>query len=528
MAAPLNEPKHLSPQVSSPSEANESIDQTIANIRVYWRLLLKHKWHILIETLALSLVFTGIIAKWPSVYEATATILVDPQQIPEKYVNTAVDSDRYTRLNTITEQVLTSTRLQEIIDKFNLYRERRKSASPEELIEDMRENITIAESSPNPDPRKDLGAFTLAYQGKEPKLVAAVANELANSFIQWNIASRKQQVSGTKDFLSSELQAAKQNLERQEEVLREFKMSHLGETPDQTPINLQVLANLRLSLQANAEAMNRLDEERILLTRLPEPVTTGAGPDVNLSDRERLELEKRQLEVTIEQLRTRYSEVHPDVVKATRRLEEINAQLQSLPEDATTKSSTAVRVELMDNEMKRLKAEQNRIQAQIEAYQGKVDATPIREQQLVELTRNYDISKQHYQALLDKSFDIGVATDLEQKQKAEQFKVLERALVPEKPVKPRRKLLIPVAGLAAFGFSIFCVLARKMLSPAIQTETELKSLLPAGVRIMAQIPRIEIPSETRRRRRLAIFAFVVCFVLCLALARVIWEIRPLL
>jgi polysaccharide biosynthesis transport protein len=512
-----------------------SFGETIAQVLVYCRLLLKHKWQILVGTFALTLIFTVIIAKWPNIYEATATILVDPQQIPEKYVSAAVDSDRYARLNTITQQVLTGTRLKEIINKFNLYQEGRKSESSQEAIEQMRNDMTIEEVTQQGS-GQELSTFTLAYHGKEPKLVADVANELANSFIQWNIDSRKQQVSGTKEFLSSELQAAKQNLEQQEQELRQFKMSHLGETPDQTATNLQVLSGLRLSLQANADSMNRFDQERILLTRLPEPITAGMDPNINLTHRGRLELEKRQLEVTIEQLRTRYSEAHPDVVKANRRLEEINSELQSLPADpidhssnATGKeSATAVRMELIDNDMKRLKAEQDRIQSQIAAYQAKVDATPIREQQLVELTRNYDISKQHYQALLDKSFNIDMATDLEQNQKAEQFKVLDRAPVPTKPIKPKRKLLIPIGGLVAFAFSTVCVLVGKMLSPAIQTETELQALLPAGVHLMGQIPHIGVAADARRQWQLAIFAFSICVILCLALIGVVWEIRPLL
>ena len=219
-----------------------------------------------------------------------------------------------------------------------------------------------------------------------------------------------------------------------------------------------------------------------------------------------------------------------------RRLEEINSELQSLPPDpidhslnATGKeSATAVRMELIDNDMKRLKAEQDHIQSQIAAYQAKVDATPIREQQLVELTRNYDISKQHYQALLDKSFNIDMATDLEQNQKAEQFKVLDRAPVPTKPIKPKRKLLIPIGGLVAFGFSTVCVLVGKMLSPAIQTETELQALLPAGVHLMGQIPHIGVAADARRQWQLAIVAISICVILCLALIGVVWEIRPLL
>ncbi len=294
------------------------LEQSIAQAQAYWRLVVKYKWHILVSSLALALIFTVIIARFPNVYEATTTILVDPQQIPEKYGSPAVNSDPSSRLKTLAQQVLSRTRLQEIIDKLNLYPEHRRSISREELFEKMRHDITIqVKQGSGPE----LSTFTVTYQGKQPMLTAEVANELAISFIQWNINSREQQVAGTKDFLSSELDAAKQ------------------------------------------------------------------------------------------------------------------------------------------------------------------------------------------------------------KQQAERFTVLDVAEVPEKPIRPRRKLLILLSSSVAFGLSIFCVLAKEEFNPAVKTEMELKALLPMGARIMGLIPRIEIASDARRDRRLTISACVVCGVLCLALISVIWKIH---
>jgi polysaccharide biosynthesis transport protein len=510
-----------------------SLEQQIAQAVAYWRLVVRYAWHILVGTFALTLVFTVIIALLPSVYQATTTILVDPQQIPEKYVGAVSATDPYSRLNTITQEVLSRTRLEEIVNRFKLYPEMRKSLAPEEVIAKMRDDISIQVKEGS---GQELSTFTITYQGKEPVMVAAVANELAASFIEWNVDSREQQVAGTKQFFSSELQAAKKSLERQEDMLRQFRMSHLGETPDQTASNLQALAGLRSALQANAEAMNRLDEEKFTLTRQPGPVPPGANPDVGLTERERAESEKRQLELSIEQLRARYSDDYPDLIRANSELEEINARLASLPAEPAVQappktdvpSATSVRLQLIDKEMKRLNAEDNQMQAQMADYQAKVDAAPLREEQLVELTRNYDTSKQNYQSLLNESFGIDMAADLEQKQKGERFTVLDPAQVPTKPFSPRRKRLIALSSLAAFGLSIFAVIAKQTLSPAIQTETELKSLLPKGARIIGVVPRIEIAADGRQNRRLAISASLVCILLGLALISVIWRIHLVL
>jgi polysaccharide biosynthesis transport protein len=508
-----------------------SFTERMSQLRTYARLLLGYKWHILVATFALTLAFTVIIAKLPSTYSATTTILVDPQQIPEKYVSPALSTDPYSQLNTITQQVLSRTRLQEIVDKFDLYPELRESHSPEEVIDKMRDDISIqVKQGSGPE----LSAFTISYQGKKPLIVARVANELAASFIQWNVNSREEQVTGTKEFLASELGAAKRSLEQQEDQLRQFKMGHLGATPDQTTNNLQELGSLRSALQANSDSMNRLDEEKALLTSLPGSSAANGGLTAVLTERERLELEKHELETSLEQLRQRYSNSYPDVVRTSNELNEITSELRSLPSDPSSQTKTdepsaaAVRLQLIDKEMKKLKSEQDQIQSQIAGYQSKLDEAPLREEQLVELTRNYDISKQNYQELLDKSFSIDMAADLEQKQKGERFTVLDPAQVPEKPVKPPRKMLIPLAGFAALALSVFYVFARETLNPAIKTEEELKTLLPKGAKVVGLIPHIPIEADARRERRIAISASLISLLLCLELIRVILHIRPVL
>jgi uncharacterized protein involved in exopolysaccharide biosynthesis len=367
--------------------AADVLDKPIAQFLDYWTLVRRYGWHVLLGSCTLTLVFVIIIARLPNVYEATTTILVNPQQVPEKYVSPAVISDPSARLNTLTQQVLSRTRLQEIIDKFHLYTKQRRSQSPEEIIEGMRHDIMIqVKQGSGPE----LSTFTITYQGREAALVATVANELANSFIQWNVQSREMQVYGTQEFLAAELSEAKRSLQDQEEKLRQFKMSHLGETPDQIAGNLQALSGLRTALLANQDALNRLDAEKILLSRLPEPVAMAKVGVPVVSDRSRLEEEKRQIEANLQQLRSRYSDRYPDVVKAQKQLDAVNARLAKINPDSAVApqiggepTMSSVRLEVIDKEMRRLSAEQQKLQHQVDSYQGKVDATPLREQQLV-------------------------------------------------------------------------------------------------------------------------------------------------
>jgi uncharacterized protein involved in exopolysaccharide biosynthesis len=336
--------------------------------------------------------------------------------------------------------------------------------------------------------------------------------------------------------MAAELQNAKTSLEEQEDKLRVFKMSHLGETPDQTQTNIAAMTNLRAVLQANGDSYNRLEQEKLLLTRLPQAAPAIGMPAVTQTKRDRLETEKRQVESDLRRMREGYSERYPDVIRLKRRLDELTADLSSLPTDpqktaeepSAEVSSTSVRLELIDKELKRLKDEQIRLQSQISAYQSRIDATPLREQQLVELSRNYDVSKQHYQTLLDKSFNIEMAASLEQKQKAERFTVLDPAQVPEKPVKPRRKLLLLVALLFSAALPCIFVVSKELLAAKITTEDELRLLIPQGARVVGRIPRIETKLDGRRTVLAGLATGLACLLLCASAAWIVWHMRPLL
>jgi len=506
--------------------------QSFGKYLEYWQVLKRNWTQALVGGFICLLVLTVVIARLPNQYEATTTILVDPQQVPEKYVSAAVNSDPGERLNTLTQEILSRRRLQEIVDKFHLYAEVRTKASDEELIQKMRDNIHIQVRQGS---GAQLSTFTITFEGPDPTIVSNVANELAASFIRWNISTREEQVEGTQTFISGELQAAKTSLEEQENKLRVFKMSHLGETPDQTASNLSAIANLRSALQASLDSSNRLEQEKILLTRMPETAAAVPGTlEVRLSRRDRLEAEKRQAEDDLRRLANTYSDRYPDVIRLKHRLQEVDTEMSSLPPDTdantnaptTEVSASKVRIELIDKELKRLKAEQGQMQSQITSYQAKVDAAPLREQQLVELSRNYDVSKQHYQTLLDKSFNIEMAASLEQKQKAERFNVLDPAQVPQKPIKPRRKLLLLVAALFSMALPCVVLVGKEMLSASITTEPELKLIVPAGARIVGLIPYIETPEHQRRNKVKGLVAVFAAILICVFTVWLVWQMRP--
>jgi succinoglycan biosynthesis transport protein ExoP len=507
---------------------NGSADQLVA----FWNSVRHYRGWVFLGTVLFSLAGCAFVMLMPDRYKASTTILVDPQKVPEKYVSPTVSSDPGQRLTTITQQVLSTTRLQQIIDDMQLYPELRGKVSREELIDLMRKdiNITVKQGSSS-----GLSAFTIEYEGRQRQQVAQVANQLASSFIEWNVKSREQQAQDTTEFLESQLKEAKQNLEVQEARLSAFKMRHLGEMPEQQPANMQALTQLQAQFQANVDGLNRLEVERTLLSRGLESNNSGSVKTVPVvTERAKLEGERQLLKTQLQDLQNRYTSAHPEVVDTAARLQRVEDHLKALPPDppvvAEVKDNTAVsvRLQLIDRESKRLTDDQKRITDQMNSYRAKVDAVPVREQEMAELNRNYSVSKDHYQSLLDKTFSAGMAADLEKKQQAEHFTILDAAQVPEKPFKPRRALMFLGSLLGALALSLGLAYAKDMLNDTLKLERELKAMLPANVPLLAAVPQLQVAADRRRSIRFAVFAVIVTLVGCALEAGLYLKLHSLL
>lgn len=490
--------------------------------------LKKHAHLVFLSSILLASLGIVVTSLLPNIYRATTTILVDPQKIPEKYVTSTVTTDSNARMNTLTQQVLSASRLQEIIDKYDLYPELRRKKSREEVLDFMRK-MTKIEIKASPEPEQGLSSFTISYEDRDRMLVAPITNQLASSFIDWNLKVRQQQAISTAQFLGSELQRAKEGLEEQESQLESFKMKHEGATPDELNANLQALSRLQSEAQSNVDAVSRLDQERILLTQV-KPMDSQSAP---LTDRDRLLLEKRRLENERWNLKRQFTDTYPDVITVTEQLKNLNARLAAMPEPAKNSiesydPNTQVRITLIEKEIQRHKGQVALLQQQMQAYQGKVDSVPVLETQLAELTRNYESSRQNYQSLLDKTFSAGMSEELERKQQAERFTVLDSAKTPEKPVSPKRIPIMIATFIAAIIIPSGLVIVMHLLNSSIKSEAELKEMLPSGIPILGLIPPIENKLDLRRKRFSDVQTVAVTLAICIALAIFLSKVRPIL
>jgi polysaccharide chain length determinant protein (PEP-CTERM system associated) len=463
------------------------------NLDDYIEILRRRIWYLVIPFIVIMIGTTIFALFAPRVYKASTLILVTPQKVPEAYVHPTVTSRIEERLQSISQEVLSRTRLEQVISQYGLYKNESKNLSREEVVELMQKDIKLE----LPKKNEDKGFFTISYQGEDPNLVTTVANRLASLFIEENLRLREQQAVGTTEFLANELVAKKAKLEELEEVVSRYKREHMGELPEQRDTNLRILEQLQTQNQRVGENLRAAQDRKLYLQKqLTDLELTGRG--VASTSREAggpeaagsYESQKDSLTKQLSDLRAKYTESHPDVVMVKKKLADLEAKkdVYDIKKDPRYRA-LANQLSLTDIEIKRLQSEEAQIASQINRYRGRIENLPSREQEMASQFREYNNTKESYEVLLKKSQDAQQAEDLERRQKGEQFRVIDPARVPEKPFSPDIPKVLLIGFVISIGFSFGCVIIREQLDRSFHDAGDVEVTL--GLRVLATIPTIE-------------------------------------
>jgi succinoglycan biosynthesis transport protein ExoP len=482
----------------------------------------RRRWNFLVPFFLGWLLVWG--ASWliPSTYRSATLILVEQPSVPEKYVVSNIDLDIQHQLDSITQQILSRTRLLHIIDTLGLYAQDRKHKGPDELVEQMRKDIEI-ELSHGDD--KKLSAFNIYYANRDPKMAQMATSELANLFITENLEQRQERSENTTKFLQDQLDQARTKLAAQEAKLRVFKDQHLGELPNQTGSNLQILGGLQSQMQVNQDSLNRAKQQNTYLESLLHQYRSmdhGSKPNeggpVGLAA---IDKELERLKAQLADLTSHYTEKHPDVRKTKEQIaqtermrEKVVADMKAHANDpapdaavaaasADPKSAPLLELEsqLKANrlEIANREAEIKDQQRKIGQYQSRLNMAPVMEQQFADITRDYDQSKTDYESLLAKKNQSEMSTDLEKTQQGEHFRMLDPPNLPIKPYKPNRMQLCGLGLLVGIVVGAVCAIAPEKLSGKLYSERAIKKLVPYDV--IAEIPNIETVQEQSSHQR---------------------------
>jgi polysaccharide biosynthesis transport protein len=473
----------------------------------------------------------GWLAVWgtswilPARYKSATLILVEQPTMPKDYVLPNVNDNLQNRLQSITQQILSRTRLVQIIDKFSLYGGGHSQITPDEKVEIMRKDIEIELVR---DTHHDqITAFNVYYSAHDPNVAQQVTSELTNLFINESLEVRQQQSEDTTKFLESQLENARKTLAEQEGKIREFKGQHVSELPSQQASNLQILSGLQSQLQTEQDALNTAKQQRVYLQTLINQYRTLQGTsrtaDGTTTGLPAIDQELDRLKSRLTELSSRYTDRHPDLRKLREQIAKTEKTREGLLGDLKSKNSTSksdgdtvagdagdppqnsammqLQGQLQANQSETTNREQGiaGLKARVNDYQIRLNQEPVREQQLADLTRGYDQSKSSYDELLKKKNGSEMATSMERLQQGERFRIIDPPSLPLKPDFPNRLSFCGIGLGVGLVLGIVVVVGFEMMDDRIYSEKEIKDLMP--VTIISEIPEIVNPSDQQASKR---------------------------
>ncbi|MDH3605280.1 MAG: polysaccharide biosynthesis tyrosine autokinase [Candidatus Tectomicrobia bacterium] len=246
----------------------------------------------------------------------------------------------------------------------------------------------------------------------------------------------------------------------------------MGALPEQLDANINKLDRLQAELQTVNEALLKAEEKKILYERelreaMTLPVDIKGAPAKPAPDPREAKL--RQLKQDLARLRAQFTESYPDIPVAKGRIRELEADLTARPPNipvvvtaTPTISPQAEIVQaqlegqlgLVKREITALQRQQRRIQETSKRYDKRIELTFENEQKLADLTRDFQITHQNYQDLLQKRLDAKLSENLEKRQQGERFQILDPAYLPMTPYKPKRQEMVFFGAVAGGGFGV--------------------------------------------------------------------------
>jgi polysaccharide chain length determinant protein (PEP-CTERM system associated) len=436
------------------------------------------------------------------------------------------------RISTISQQILSRSNLEKIIDQFGLFANA-KGMYLEDQVAALRNRVQVKIERG----RANAEAFSIVFQGDDPQTVMRIANTLASFFMDENLKVREAQAVGTSEFLDSELEKTRKTLEERERQLAEYRAQYMGGLPDELETNLRTLDRLQQQITIKNETLVQTRNSLSLLQAqiaqsnemasqtMMDPFSMGFKEDsLGSEDEQKLAAAQKEYEFLL----LKYTEKHPDARKLKTIIDKFEKSIEenrlkaaeAEPESEVPGSSDietqmpnfaamqqAAQVKQIKTEIQKIESDISNLEQRMKEIQERVEDTPKRELELQSLKRDYSNIQSVFNSLLDRKLEAELSVNMEKKQKGEQFRILDHARLPERPISPNVKFLFLLSIASGLGIGAGVIFLLEFFDSSIRREEQIEKDL--GLKILAAIPPMKWPWD-RTKRKIELIAFA-CF-----------------
>jgi polysaccharide chain length determinant protein (PEP-CTERM system associated) len=463
-------------------------------------IIRRRRWMIIVPTLLLPIIAYGITFYLPAQYMSQTLVLIEEQKVPDDLVKPVISSSLDSRLASMREQILSRSRIQPIIERYNLYPSKRNDM--DERVDSTRKAIAIKPIQSQVARTGGLPGFFITFTASDAHTAQLVCADITSLFVTANLQSREASAEGTTDFLKGQLNDAKRSLDDQDAKLAAFQSKYGGKLPGEEGPNMNMLTSLNTQLEAATQALSRMQQDKAYQeSMLAQQIqasqsassVTGPGGTTTVAP----QVEQTELDALVAQeadLTTHYTADYPDVVAVRRKIADLRKKMAQAPAPVAAapvgSAAAAVAAAPSRNDsvgVQQLRAqlrsadigiaakqrEQSQIQNAINVYQERIQSSPQVEAEYKDLTRDYETAQKFYDDLLAKMNESKMATDLEKRQQGEQFTVMDGANLPDSPTFPN-PWIFAGGGLVA-GFFLGLVLSAflEYRNTALRTERDI-------------------------------------------------------
>jgi polysaccharide chain length determinant protein (PEP-CTERM system associated) len=449
-------------------------------------------------------------------YTSQSLVLVETQKVPESMVQPVVTEDLTARIATLQQQVLSQTRLQPMLERVLGIK---SGPAMDEMIENIRQNMQVEPvitdlpqigGKKKPGQSSPVPGFYVDYTAANARESQQVCNELTSLLLAANYESREDVARGTTQLLSKGLDDAKRSLDDMDSKLAAFKKQYTGQLPGDEENNLKILMGLNSQLEANTQTLNRAQQDKSYTESLLAQQLSAWKSAQSSNNPQTLEKQLSDMQSQLLQLEGKYTEDHPDVIKAKadiagvkKKLAEINSASAQASDTTNDKASAMEPPEIRQLRQQvhqysdlitAATRDQKRLQQEIGVYQGRVALSPAIEEQYKQLARDYENAQKNYQDLLGSKSKSDLALTMEQQQQGERMHLLNPANLPDSPSFPNR-LLFAGGGLGAgLALGMGLALWLELRDKSIRTEEDAEAAL--HLPMLVAIPWVGEAAET--------------------------------
>src|ERR1700756_1098892 len=308
----------------------------------YTTILKRRWWIIAIPAIIFPIVGFAITFLVQPEYISQTLVLVEQQKVPESYVKAVVTEDLSGRLASMKEQITSRSRLQPIIERFNLFAN--SGLSMDDRIDRTRKNIGITPIQSEIARTNGLPGFFISFKASDPRTAQLVCGEIQSLFVTENLNDRAASAAGTTDFLKGQLADAKAKLDEQDAKLRKFQQAYVGKLPGAEASNINMLTTLNTQLDAATQAIARMEQDKSYAESMLQLQIQNQGPQTpehGGSTPQAQQVELQQLLAQEADLTSRYTDDYPDVLTVKRKIKELRQKIAETPATATASTPAA-------------------------------------------------------------------------------------------------------------------------------------------------------------------------------------------